>query len=184
MSATDLLQLTIEQQQAVNVGEGAYILVAPPGSGKTEILVRRVIRLLGESGGQMFRVLALTFTTKAAEALRARVLAALGEDSWRLTAGTFHAFCLDVLQHCGDPVGVTASVTVLAALDERLYALNRALEGEGYLPVGEVMAVEPAKALLGSLDALRGRLVSPADAPEQPLGPIGIPTNRLYQAYD
>jgi DNA helicase-2/ATP-dependent DNA helicase PcrA len=184
MTSQGLLRLTDQQEVAVGVDGGAYLLMAPPGSGKTEILVRRVIRLLENSRGQTFRILALTFTTKAAESLRSRVLASLADDGWRLTAGTFHAFCLDVLQHYGEPVGVAANATVLAALDERLDALNRAMESEGYLAPGAVLGADAGRTLLAAIDQLRGQLVPPLAAAATPVPPLGIPAARLYQAYD
>jgi len=184
MSAIELLSLTEEQRRAVEVGPGAYLLVAPPGSGKTEVLVRRVIRLLEDSAGQTFRVLALTFTTKAAEGLRSRAMNALGDEGWRLWTGTFHAFALDVLQHYGEPVGVSANVSVLAAPDERLDALNRALESEGYLSVGQVLDAAVGRELLDVIDAQRMKLIPPTDASDELIGPPSIPLSRLYGSYD
>jgi DNA helicase-2/ATP-dependent DNA helicase PcrA len=184
MSAIELLSLTEEQQKAVEVGPGAYLLVAPPGSGKTEVLVRRVIRLLDDSAGQTFRVLALTFTTKAAEGLRSRAMSALGDEGWRLWTGTFHAFALDVLQHYGEPVGVSANVSVLAAPDERLDVLNRALESEGYLSVGQVLDAAVGRELLDVIDAQRMQLIAPTDASNELIGPPSIPLSRLHRSYE
>ena len=60
------MELSVEQEAVVGSRDGAFLIVAPPGSGKTQIIAERIIRLLQQSGGESFRVLALTFTKKAA----------------------------------------------------------------------------------------------------------------------
>ena len=81
-------------------------MTAPPGSGKTQILVERSIRLLSESAGGSFRILALTFTTRAADELREHVALGVADEWQRMTTCTFHAFALDILRHYGERIGV------------------------------------------------------------------------------
>ncbi|MCI8663055.1 MAG: UvrD-helicase domain-containing protein [Hungatella sp.] len=57
---------TDSQREAINWGEGPVIVLAGPGSGKTMVLTERIIRILKESEEDSFRILALTFTNKAA----------------------------------------------------------------------------------------------------------------------
>ena len=119
------VSLTAEQLKAVELGTGAHLVTAPPGSGKTEVLVQRVIHLLDRSPGDLFRILALTYTVKAARELEERVRQVVPDrDLWRVSAVTFHSFGLGILQNYGKPVGLKPPVTVISDLeDKRLLVL-------------------------------------------------------------
>ena len=80
------------------------LVVAGPGSGKTRVLTERVRRLLTDVPGH-FRILALTYTNKAANEMKER-LSDLGKESQRAFIGTMHSFCLEMLTERGKPVGV------------------------------------------------------------------------------
>ena len=176
--------LTPQQQAAVDVDEGAYLLSAPPGSGKTEVLVRRIGRLLADSSGQGFRVLALTFTNRAAEQIRSRIGAEVADELWRLFAGTFHAFCLEVLQAHGEPVGVRPDVTVYADPGERVDVLQQGLLHEGYDPDRSGVTRAVALSALRRIDALRAELVPPEAAPEEMVDGLDLPLPLVYAAYE
>lgn len=176
--------LTPEQAEAVSVDDGAFLLLAPPGSGKTEVLVRRVSRLLAGSAGQNFRVLALTFTNRAAEEIRARIGAEVADEQWRLFAGTFHAFCLELLRAHGEPVGVQPHVTVYAGPAERIDVLQQGLVHEGYDPDRIGLTPDVARATLRRIDSLRADLVPPEAAPPESLDGLDLPLPTVYAAYE
>ena len=92
-----LESLSDVQKDAVSWTENALLVLAGPGSGKTRVLTTRIARLFEESPEEHFRVLALTFTNRAADEMRERIerMAPQAED--RLFIGTFHAFSADVL---------------------------------------------------------------------------------------
>ena len=69
----DLSILNDSQREAVEWQNGPLLVLAGPGSGKTKVLTTRFVRLLEKSQGQNFRILALTFTHKAAGEMRSRV---------------------------------------------------------------------------------------------------------------
>lgn len=125
---------TPEQSRAIDLNEGAHLVVAPPGSGKTAVLTWRVLRLLRSDQNATWRILALTFTTKAAQTLRGRIEAEVRDEAvvlhQRLTASTIHAFCLDVLQHYGELVAFPSPVSVYEEGD-RLATMQQALLDEG-----------------------------------------------------
>ena len=103
MSANEI-RLSSLQQRVVDFDDGALLVVAGPGSGKTRVLTERVRRLVTETKGH-FRVLALTFTNKAANEMAER-LHELKDLEKRAFIGTVHGFCLTMLSERGQPVGV------------------------------------------------------------------------------
>jgi DNA helicase-2/ATP-dependent DNA helicase PcrA len=174
--------LTEQQKALAEAADGAYLVVAPPGSGKTEVLVQRVIHLLRSSPGETFRILALTFTNKAAESLRARVLQAAGGEEWRVFAGTFHAFCLELLQTYGEPVGVTAQTTIMESDDDRIDVLQKALDDSGYDVEG--MTLETWRRVLTEIDRLKWTLVPADAAPDRVVSGTTITLRAAYSAYE
>ena len=86
-------QYTDSQSRAINWGSGPVIILAGPGSGKTAVLTERIRRILKESENDTFRILALTFTNKAAQEMSERILTDMDGLYHRLYVGTFHSFC-------------------------------------------------------------------------------------------
>lgn len=170
------ITLTPGQQAAVEVDEGSYLIVAPPGSGKTEVLVRRILRLLEESRGETYRILAMTFTSKAADNMASRIRREQSDEAWRVMAATFHSFCLEILRRYGASIGIPPSVSVYESDEDRVQVLRDALLQEGYAPDQNE---EEIKLILASIDRLRRDLVTPeATPPSKKVGEI-----RLQDAY-
>jgi len=86
------------QQAAINTGPGPVLVLAGPGTGKTQTLMGRISRLIGE-GEMPRRILALTFTRRAAQEMRDRMKALGGEDTPLPQAGTLHSLCFDYWKH-------------------------------------------------------------------------------------
>ncbi|MDD9991559.1 MAG: UvrD-helicase domain-containing protein, partial [Rhodospirillales bacterium] len=107
------------------------LVVAPAGSGKTEVLIRRVIRTLESSAGESFRLLVVTFTVKAAEELRRRARDAVADELWRIDADTIHGFALDWLRRYGKEVGVGPDVVVLSDDIDRAAVVRTYLQSVG-----------------------------------------------------
>ncbi len=95
-----MLRLNPPQQDAVQHGEGALLVIAGPGSGKTRVITQRIVRLLQENPDlDPQSILALTFTEKAAAEMKRRVREALPELESEPRISTFHAFCYSVLKN-------------------------------------------------------------------------------------
>jgi DNA helicase-2/ATP-dependent DNA helicase PcrA len=94
-----MTELNAEQRRAVEHGEGPLLVIAGPGSGKTSVIVERILHLLEKAPGLApENILALTYTEKAAAEMGARVRRALVGSETAPHVSTFHSFCLTVLQ--------------------------------------------------------------------------------------
>ena len=107
-----LTKLTEIQRQAVDWDEGPLLVFACPGSGKTQVLTSRIARLLAASSKQNFRVLALTFTNKAADEMKSRVATFVPGLEERANICTFHSFCGQVLRQHGVHIGINPDFVI------------------------------------------------------------------------
>lgn len=154
-----LESLNAAQREAVNWQDGSMLILAGPGSGKTQVLTAKVARILQQTPTERFRVLALTFTNKAAGEMLERVRQ-LNEDDGtdRAFIGTFHAFCIEVLQSHGSELGWSSAFTIYGLPADRQAVLREAAERAG------VPGQYEEGRLLGAIDRLRARLILPTDA--------------------
>ncbi|MDN7914787.1 ATP-dependent helicase [Burkholderia cepacia] len=131
MNSPTKLRLSTLQAQVVEHVDGALLVVAGPGSGKTRVLTERVRSLLTSVPGH-FRVLALTFTNKAADEMRDR-LSDLGENRQRAFIGTLHSFCLEMLVERGKLVGVEGEPHIFEQHKDRKEILLEAIRQDPVL---------------------------------------------------
>jgi DNA helicase-2/ATP-dependent DNA helicase PcrA len=130
-SRMSTIRLSTAQRQVVDFGEGALAVIAGPGSGKTRVLTERIRRLLTQVPGH-FRVLALTFTNKAAKEMTDR-LADLTEARKRAFIGTLHGFCLDVLADRGKHIGLATMPQIFEQYQDRKQILAQAVNDDAML---------------------------------------------------
>src|SRR5882762_6622503 len=90
--------LNKEQKRAVDTIEGPVMVVAGPGTGKTEILTLRIANILRTTDTQPENILALTFTDAAAANMRRRLSALIGASAYQVAIETFHSFCNNVIK--------------------------------------------------------------------------------------
>ncbi len=118
------------QQKAVSWTEGALLILAGPGSGKTRVLTTRIARLLQESPDEHFRILALTFTNRAADEMRERIEHMAPEAENRLFIGTFHAFSANVLRQHGQHLGMRTDFRIYSTDVDRAEIARRAITSD------------------------------------------------------
>jgi DNA helicase II / ATP-dependent DNA helicase PcrA len=147
------------QRYAVDWQEGPALILAGPGSGKTRVLTTRIARLLQESPNQRFRILALTFTNKAADEMRTRVAALCDNTDDRALVGTFHSFCTDILRQHGAHIDIQTDFTIYSLEDDRREVLRDIIKRDPSLaPAGH-----DDNQILRTIDALMSRFAT-ADA--------------------
>lgn len=91
--------LNAEQKLAVDTLEGPVMVVAGPGTGKTQILATRIANILSKTDTNPSSILALTFTESGAAAMRKRLINLIGQTGYYVYISTFHAFCADVISN-------------------------------------------------------------------------------------
>lgn len=167
------------QELAVQWNDGPLMVLAGPGTGKTMVITSRIARLLSESEDESFRVLALTFTNKAADEMQSRAQAICEAVEERASIGTFHSFCMQILQQHGSHIGIQPGFTVYSQDDDRREVLKDAMRRHSF------DGVEDADRYLKLIDKLKGMLVA-ADACEVKFKDkdVGAQVARIYEAYD
>lgn len=118
-------RLNEAQKRAVNRTKGPMLIVAGAGSGKTSVLTTRIATLLA-AGENPERILALTFTKKAAEEMRSRVVEMCGDAAKRLCMGTFHSVFMRFLRQHAERIYYPTSFTILDEEDS-LNTLKRCI---------------------------------------------------------
>lgn len=119
-------KLNENQRTAVDWTDGPLLVLAGPGSGKTLVLTLRAARLL--KGNPEASVLALTFTTKAADEMRERLNKLMGGRADRAHLCTFHSFAGDILRQHGSHVGISPDFSLLTLEDDRIAVAEQAIK--------------------------------------------------------
>src|SRR6201995_878441 len=91
-------KLNEQQRLAVDSIEGPVMVIAGPGTGKTQILAARIGKILLDTDTAPGNILCLTYTDAGAIAMRRRLLSFIGPDAYKVNIYTFHAFCNDIIQ--------------------------------------------------------------------------------------
>ena len=174
-----LKSLTPIQRDAVKWGDGAVLVLAGPGAGKTRVLTTRIARLLRESPDKKFRILALTFTTKAAAEMRERVdVLAPGIAEERTFIGTFHAFCTEILRLHGSHIGINSDFGIYGQRDDREALLIDAIRDA--IKRGEDFSEDDVR-WLDTIEEMKRRLVTPEKVGNRISDPKMAKVYQLYE---
>lgn len=138
----DLSKLNKEQKEAVETLEGPVLVLALAGTGKTTMLIHRLVNLI-EHGVDPNRILLLTFTNKAANEMTARASLMLDDSCEKVNGTTYHSFCAEILRHHAPKIGFTPNFSICDSSDAA-EMLNLIKEKNGYtkemmLPDGKTL---------------------------------------------
>ena len=115
-----LSQLNDSQREAVEYCDGASLVIAGAGSGKTRVLTYKIAYLMEEKGLKPWNILALTFTNKAAREMRERIGKLVGQEkASKLRMGTFHSVFASILRFEADKIGYVSNYTIYDQSDAR-----------------------------------------------------------------
>lgn len=146
--------LNREQQKAANAPDGAILIVAGAGSGKTRVLTERISFLITEKKVSPERILSVTFTNKAAQEMRERLEKSLGVLAHRVWLGTFHSICLRLLRMHAPELGFERDFTVYDTDDSK--SLMKQLLKETHSE-----ALLSPSAVLSAIDKAKNNLITP-----------------------
>ncbi|MFM2105438.1 MAG: hypothetical protein RL338_470 [Chloroflexota bacterium] len=152
-----LARLNPEQARAVAATEGPVLILAGAGSGKTRVLAHRVAYLIGARGVRPWRILAVTFTNRAAAELRERIVGLVGEAGREVQAGTFHAICARVLRRDGEAIGLDRRF-VIYDTDDQTALMKQILKAEDLPLTGEFRP----SSVLGAISRAKNELLDAA----------------------
>lgn len=175
----DILEgLNPAQKEAVEAINGPVLILAGPGSGKTRVITHRVAYLIKVCGVSPHRIMAVTFTNKAAREMKERLESMVGVAAKELTMGTFHATCARILRIDGRAIGIPPEFVIydnddqLSVLKKALVALN--LDPKQYAP----------KAISQSISEAKSQMVSPADYKRSSRSYFDEVVRRVYERYE
>ena len=179
----NLDELNSAQREAVLYTDGPSLVIAGAGSGKTRVLTYKVAYLLSQ-GMKPWNILALTFTNKAAEEMKERIVRQMGNDAARgLWMGTFHSIFARILRAEHEAIGFSSNFTIYDAADSK--SLIRSIIRE----MGLDDKVYKPGTVAGHISAAKNRLFMPSQYQRDPDlfkadQASGIPaTGKIYERY-
>ncbi|MFN2636314.1 MAG: ATP-dependent helicase [Gemmatimonadaceae bacterium] len=172
--AEPLAGLNEAQREAVLHFEGPMLVLAGAGSGKTRVLTTRIARLVEHHGVDPSRILAVTFTNKAAGEMRERITRLLGEEPKGMWSGTFHAIGARILRTSAHQVGRTSSFTIYDE-DDTLGLVKRIMERERISP-----KQWSPKVISSLISDAKNALVSPAEYQKLAMDPVSRAAATVY----
>ena len=174
----DLLSsLNPEQQEAVLQTDGPILILAGAGSGKTRVIAHRIAHLVSSHICPPDRILAVTFTNKAAEEMRTRVQALLDVDCRQMWISTFHALCARLLRREAPHVGLSRAFVIYDSTDQ-LTVVKQVMRQLGL----DDAAVQPRQAL-SRISRAKNRMEGPEVFTTNAWSPRDQQIGALYGMY-
>jgi len=172
-----LAELNPAQRDAVEAINGPVLILAGPGSGKTRVIAHRVAYLIKVCGVSPRRIMAVTFTNKAAREMEERLHRLVSGSVKDLTLGTFHAICARILRREGKAIGVDPRFVIYDDEDQ-ISLLKRSIQGVGLDPKQYA-----PRAIASGITAAKSRMLTPQDYIERSRSYFDEVVGRVYERY-
>jgi len=172
-----LAELNPAQREAVETIGGPVLILAGPGSGKTRVITHRIAYLIKVCGVGPRRIMAVTFTNKAARAMEERLHRLVSGSVKDLTVGTFHAICARILRRDGKAISIDPGFVIYDS-DDQLSLIKRGTQGVGLDPKQYA-----PRAIQSAISAAKSRLLTPADYLQHGRSYFEEVVQRVYERY-
>lgn len=172
-----LAGLNPAQKEAVESIEGPVLILAGPGSGKTRVITHRVAYIVKVCGINPHRIMAVTFTNKAAREMVERLRGLASSTINDLTIGTFHAICARILRRDGSSLNIEPGFVIYDE-DDQLNLIKRSLQELNLDPKKFV-----PRAVLTAISASKSRMLSPQDCTQGSRSYFDEVVGRVYERY-
>jgi DNA helicase-2/ATP-dependent DNA helicase PcrA len=172
-----LAELNKSQQEAAGAIGGPVLILAGPGSGKTRVITHRIVYLVKVCGINPRRIMAVTFTNKAAREMEDRLMKLAAGAVRELTLGTFHAICVRILRQDGRAIGVQPGF-VIYDRDDQLSLVKRCLKEMGLDPKQHAPA-----AIISTIGNAKSRVTTPPEYAQSAKGYFEETVARIYEKY-
>ncbi len=149
--------LNPRQEEACSYTEGPLLILAGAGSGKTRVITHRIAYLINEKSVNPYNILAITFTNKAAGAMRERVDDIVGFGAESIWVSTFHSMCVKILRRFHDRIGGQNNFTIYDTDDQKA-AIKEVLR---LLSFDEKQY--PVRAMISAISKAKEEFLSPSD---------------------
>jgi len=169
------------QQDAVTTTSGPLLILAGAGSGKTKTLTHRIAYLSLHENILPHRILAVTFTNKAAKEMRERLAQLLGQAndrSFMPWMGTFHSICVRLLRHDGRAINITSNFVIYDE-DDRQGLIKQVMKHQA-VSDREIKA----SAISGAISSAKNSLLSPVDYKDRAASPFEKRVADVYAEYE
>ena len=147
------------QLKAILKIDGAVMVIAGAGSGKTRVLTNRIAYLIAEKNVLESNILAITFTNKAAKEMKERIYALVGETSKYIWINTFHSMCVRILRQHIELLGYNKNFTILDTSEQKsiikTIVKNLNLSEDSYQPANILKIISNAKNSMTTVKAMR-----------------------------
>jgi len=169
-----LQKLNDSQRQAVEHIDGALLVLAGAGTGKTTVLTTRIAHILNQQKAFANNILAVTFTNKAAREMEQRIAGIVGGVSAGLWLGTFHSICLKIIRRHTELVGLKPYFTIINQ-DDQVRLVKQILK-ENHIDDKRF----PAKAVVASINSFKDKAITAAKAQNES---AAMETKKIYEIY-
>ncbi len=176
---TDLLKdLNPAQRKAAEAINGPVLILAGPGSGKTRVITYRIAYLVRTVGINPHRILAVTFTNKAAREMRERLEKLLSGSVKDMTMGTFHGICAGILRRDGEAIGIGKEFVIFDADDQEKLLKQAAIDAN--IDPKQF----PAPKIAAAISQAKSQMVTPEKFKENGKNYFDEIVGRVYERYE